>query len=213
MSRKDAQFIAKKNASDWFEFGIQYLQTATQIITDYIVAPEKGLKSTHPYVHFDKSERITGLVPAYYMIRHGFELCLKSLEVSVVKEYTRGHDLKHLKQRVNELLRERLRGSLDRSIVQRLLDLTDKFLFFEYLSDFTNGKITGAIDPQNETFRYPEGGSFSISAKFFEGVDTKILNTHRKEIWEFLSIVGELHGGLGVVNSKEHQAKMVAVSE
>lgn len=142
------------------------------------------------------------LISVIYNIKHAIEIVVKSLGVSIDKQYLKSHDLNalisDLKVKVPQIKKQ--------DKINELAIIVNKY----YKCEFWNKKIitTGSVfDLQNDVFRYPDNTvSFVVDLQAFETIGYK-------EIKELLEDIEKLERLLGIIDSQIEKAKNPKLDE
>ena len=112
------------------------------------------------------------IVASIWNIKHGLELIIKGLGISINKKYWHEHGLNCL---LNDL-EEKSTNLYIKKHIDVLKKITDKY----YRCNFS--KKTIFIDKENIFFKYPESGSVSLDYSFVHDLKRKDINQFLKDI-------------------------------
>lgn len=165
----------KKIKSDkhWGSLAKGYLKLAEQGFLYFKNQEKIGRKR-----FFKKSEAIFSLengsmiIASIWNIKHGLELIIKGLGVTLDKKYWYAHDLNFLL----EDLESRLKGHCIKKHIDFLKSITKKY----YKCNFTPKTIF--VDKENTFFKYPESDKFSLDYSFVHDLKRKDINQFLKDI-------------------------------
>lgn len=127
------------------------------------------------------------IVASIWNIKHGLELIIKALGISINKKYWQKHNL-------NYLLKNLEKKSTD-LYIKKHFDVLKKITNKYYKCNFL--KKTTFIDKENTFFKYPESNTFSLNYSF-------IHDLKRKDINQFLN---DIHNLRIVYSILEYQPK------
>lgn len=193
MTRKRQIEKATAEKWDWFFIAKSYLALAYIGIKE--IKERKYCKQ--PNVLWRISRQVYDgkllLVPILWNLKHGIEIILKSLNISISGEYMWGHNSAELKECLQASLKK-LRIN-NNTYIDELSKLVSKY----YLCEFWNRKLVGnqnIKDSDNDFFRYAEGLNGSVlNLRKFQTVS-------EKEIDELLSDIELLNLRLNIIDEQ-----------
>lgn len=115
------------------------------------------------------------LIASIWNIKHGLELAIKSLRVSIDKSYQKGHDL-------NSLFND-LKNNIKDLCIERDLQMMEKIVKKYYNCDFS--RKTTFNDSQNDYFRFAEGKNGVLNYSFVHDVT-------QEDIRQFLNDINNI---------------------
>lgn len=133
------------------------------------------------------------LVPVLWNLKHGIEIILKSLNISINSEYMSGHDLPKLEKYLQASLKKL--GINEITYINELSELINKY----YRCEFWNKKLVGIQnieDSKNDFLRYPE--RFSGLALNFK----KFKTVSETDVDELLSDIELLNLRLTIIDAQ-----------
>ena len=160
----------------WGSWAKGYLKLAEQGFLYFKNQKKIGRKS-----FFKKSKKIYSLengsmiIASIWNIKHGLELIIKGLGITLDKKYWYAHDLDFLLKDLDNKLKDHcLKKHID-----FLKSITRKY----YKCNFTSKTLF--IDKKNDFFKYPESDKFSLNYSF-------VHDLKRKDIGQFLKDIHNL---------------------
>lgn len=204
INQKDNSIISQINTKqsphdEWMIWGLTYLNSSIELL-EIIHKRKKSRKFSSSILRGHVEERYLILIPALYNLRHGLELCLKSIQILDHNEADRTHDIKKIVKIVSDYIKKysskksnitSLIG-LDEDDIEDFLDSWKDISIIMgkyYMNDFFTRIISSRtlpsgslklFDESNELFRYPQINNTKIE---FSSIDL-ILTINTNDIKE-----------------------------
>lgn len=193
MSEKEQIKKASAEKWNWFFIAKSYLALAYIGIKE--IKEKKYCKE--PNVLWRVSLQIYDgkllLVPVLWNLKHGIEIILKSLNISINSEYIQEHNLSKLVESLQISLKNL--GINNNTYIDELCKLVSKY----YGCEFWTKKLVDAQDiedSKNDCFRYPE--RFMGSVLNLSGFQT----VSEREVDELLSDIEILNQRLNIIDAQ-----------
>jgi hypothetical protein len=177
----------------WFIFALSYLYLAHVGISELL--NEKYIrKSNFQHLFFYEKKRL--IIPILWNLKHALDLTLKALEIRLSEDYSWGHNLKDLHEKLTQKMN--LYG-----VESRKSDEFEELVCKYYGILLWDGILSpkgGKMDIMNDYLRYPETpklAPFDIS---------KLEQVNVDQLHELASDIDRIYNLVGIIDSEFSQA-------
>lgn len=142
------------------------------------------------------------LFPIIYNLKNAIELIIKSLMVTIDKEFVKKHDMGVVINGLKITIEEKKLILTKPKKVEELIEIANKY----YKLEFWNKKLFDScvFDSQNDIFRYPDNSAkFVLNLEILKSVSEKDIKELQEDIEELNSLLGIIGRGIEVEKSPE----------
>ena len=194
--------VIKLTKYDWYIYAISYLKMAEIGIEE--LKNRNYVKRGFDEIFFYENKWL--LIPIIWNLKHAMELVVKTLGITIDKQYIREHDLAMLSDDLNQLLKKIGIEKPDK--IEELAMIILKY----YKCEFWDKKLVKAgsvSDISNDIFRFPE------SKEFFKSDMLQILKDipfndelgYSRETEELSEDIKKLGSLFGIINAQTERSK------